>query len=293
MPVKLGLTARRHIVVENAAVMEQEGYEAKKEVRKLKKELTACRKIIKEFQIVSNTPMELKKQASFHEGWEVMKNLLKEEMMATIEKLASHIFKLIEEVVEIRELKSQMSPLLEKLDTYLPIITQLEQTYKGRCEKLVYCHEFMYQHDWLTHALEKCNGILKVRIPLRKEVEEQMSQYLYPLKFQGDDNNVWRKESVLIEAHNLIDEHLEVEDLNLLKASQTIHHERRMVLWKSQMQATSKKIGDYLGQNSSMVGMISRGVRKTMVFLEETIDSYGLTEEEWNIASASAGSNLA
>jgi len=37
--------------------------------------------------------------------------------------------------------------------------------------------------------------------------------------------------------------------------------------------------------------MISRGVWKTMAFLEETIESYGLTNEEWN--SAGAGSNLA
>lgn len=29
-----------------------------------------------------------------------------------------------------------------------------------------------------------------------------------------------------------------------------------------------------------------------MAFFEEIIDSYGLTEEEWDTASASAGSNL-
>lgn len=123
MPVKLGLIAKRHIVIENATVMEQEGYEAKKEVSKLKKELTACRKTIKEFQTVSTTLVELKKQASFHEGWEKMKNLLKKEMVETIGKLTSHIDKLIEEGVEIRELKSQILSHLEKLDNYLPIIT--------------------------------------------------------------------------------------------------------------------------------------------------------------------------
>jgi len=149
----------------------------------------------------------------------------------------------------------------------------------------------MYQHDWLKHALEKCNGILKVRIPLRKEVEEQMSQYIYPLKFQGDDNSVRRKEEVFAKAQNLIQEHLEVEDLNLLKAGQSIHHERQMVLWKSQMQATSKQIGDHLRQNGSTMCMITKGVWKTIAFLEETIESYGLTNEEWN--SASVGSNLA
>lgn len=109
-------------------------------------------------------------------------------MIKTIKKLASPVYNLVEEGVEVRELKSQMMPLLKKLDSYLPIVTHLEQTFASRPEKLVYCHEFMYQHDWLNHALEKCNGILKVRIPLRKELEEQMSQYIYPLKFQGDNN---------------------------------------------------------------------------------------------------------
>jgi len=62
MPVKLGLTARKHIVNQNVVVMEQEGYKAKKEVRRLKKKLTTCRKIIKEFQTVSTTLVELKKR---------------------------------------------------------------------------------------------------------------------------------------------------------------------------------------------------------------------------------------
>jgi len=68
--------------------------------------------------------------------------------------------------------------------------------------------------------------MLKIRIPLRKEVEEQMSEYVYQLKFQGEDNNLQRKEAVLAKAQNLIQEHLEVEDLNLLKASKPTHHER-------------------------------------------------------------------
>lgn len=118
-----------------------------------------------------------------------------------------------------------------------------------------------------------------------------MSRYVYPLKFQGEDSNVRKKEAILAEAQNLIQEHLEVEDLNLLKAGRPIHHERQMVIWKFQMQATSKQIGDYYRRNGSIVGMISGGVRKTVAFLEETIESYGLTNEEWN--SASAGSNLA
>jgi len=52
-----------------------------------------------------------------------MKDLLNKEMIETIEKLASHVYKLIEEGIEIRELKSQMSSLLKKLDNYLPTIT--------------------------------------------------------------------------------------------------------------------------------------------------------------------------
>lgn len=57
------------------------------------------------------------------------------------------------------------------------------------------------------------------------------------------------------------------------------------------MQATSKQIGDYLRQNGNIVGMISRRVQKTMVLLEETIESYDLTNEEWN--STNAGLDLA
>lgn len=171
MPAKLGLSARKHIVTQNAAVMEQEGYEAKQEVRRLEKELTASRKIIKGFQTVGTTPVELKKQASFHVGWELMKDVLKKEMMETIEKLASQVYSLVEEGVEIRELKSQITSLLEKLDGYLPTITHLQRIFADRPEKLVYCHEFMYQHDWLKHALDKCHTVLKIRIPLRKEVE--------------------------------------------------------------------------------------------------------------------------
>ena len=53
-----------------------------------------------------------------------------------------------------------------------------------------------------------------------------MSEYVYQLKFQGEDNNLQRKEAVLAKAQNLIQEHLEVEDLNLLKASKPTHHER-------------------------------------------------------------------
>lgn len=87
-----------------------------------------------------------------------------------------------------------------------------------------------------------------------------MSRYLNPLKFQGDDNSVRHKEAILTEAQNLIDEHLEIEDLNPLKARQPIHHKRQMVLWKSQIQVTSKKIRDYLRQNGNTVGMITRGV---------------------------------
>ena len=61
-----------------------------------------------------------------------------------------------------------MTSQLEKLDSYFPIITQLGQKFEDKPKKLAYCHEFAYQHDWLTYAQEKCNSILKTRIPLRK-----------------------------------------------------------------------------------------------------------------------------
>lgn len=48
MLAKLGLNARRQLVSDNAVVMEQEGYEAKKEVRRLKIELSKSGKTIKE-----------------------------------------------------------------------------------------------------------------------------------------------------------------------------------------------------------------------------------------------------
>lgn len=67
--------------------------------------------------------MELKRQASFHEGWEKMKDILKREMMETIEELASYIYKLIHEGVEVRDLKEQMTSHLERLDSYFPTIT--------------------------------------------------------------------------------------------------------------------------------------------------------------------------
>lgn len=119
------------------------------------KELTTNMKIIKEFQIVSTTPVDLKKQNAFHEGWELMKDLLKKEMMQTIEKLASQIYSLLEEGVAIRELKFQIMSLLKKLDGYLPTMNCLEQTFVDKPKKLVYCHEFMYEHDRLKHALDK------------------------------------------------------------------------------------------------------------------------------------------
>jgi len=125
IPVKLGLIACKHIVTQNVVIMEQEGYEAKKEVKRLKKELTASKKVIKEFQTINNTPSDLKKQASFHEEWELMKEQLKREMMETIEKLSSQIYNLLEEGVEIRELKSQITTHLKKLDGCLLNITHL------------------------------------------------------------------------------------------------------------------------------------------------------------------------
>lgn len=88
--------------------------------------------------------------------------------METSEELASCVYKLIQEGVEIRDLKEKMSSHLEKLDNYFPNITQLGQMFEDRPEKLTYYHVFAYQHDWLTHAGEKCNVILKTRIPLRK-----------------------------------------------------------------------------------------------------------------------------
>jgi len=59
-----------------------------------------------------------------------------------------------------------------------------------------------------------------------------MSQYVYQIKFQREDNCMQKKEPILAEAQNLIQKHLEVEDLNLLKAGKPIHHERQMIIWK-------------------------------------------------------------
>lgn len=147
MPVKLGMTAHKHILTQNAAFMEWEGYEAKKQVKRMKKELTASMKIIKEFQTISTTTVDLKKQASFHVGWELMKEQLKSEMMETIEKLLSQIYSLLEEGVEIRELKSQITAHLKKMDGYLPNVTQLQHIFANRPKHLVYYHEFMHQQD--------------------------------------------------------------------------------------------------------------------------------------------------
>lgn len=162
--------------------------------------------------------------------------------------------------MEIRDLKAQISAHLNTLNSHLPNVSHLQHVYVDNLEKLVYYHKFTYHHDWLNHALEKCNTVLKIRIPLRKEVEEQMSEYAYQLKFQGEDNSVRNKELVLEEAQNLIQEHLDINDLSLLKVRQPIVHERWMVIWRHHMQATSKKIEHYFWHNGSTVGMIFRGI---------------------------------
>lgn len=77
----------------------------------------------------------------------------------------------------------QISSLLEKLDSYLPTITNLQRIFVGNPEKLVYCHEFMYDYDCLKHVVDKCKTMLKVRVRLKKDVEEQMTKYAYQLKF--------------------------------------------------------------------------------------------------------------
>jgi len=55
-----------------------------------------------------------------------MKDQLKREMIETIKKLSSQIYSLIEEGVEIRQHKSQITTHLEKLDGYLPNIIHLQ-----------------------------------------------------------------------------------------------------------------------------------------------------------------------
>lgn len=145
IPAKLGLLRTKHIVTQNIVFMEQEGYKAKYEVRIFNKELTSSRKIIKDFKPVSTTLVEIKKKASFDVViWELMKDTLKKEMMETIKKLASQIYNIIDEGVEIIYLTSKIASLLEKPNDYLPTITKLQCTFADRSDKLVYYHEFMY-----------------------------------------------------------------------------------------------------------------------------------------------------
>lgn len=54
------------------------------------------------------------------------------------------------------------------------------------------------------------------------------------------------------------------------------------------MQTTSHKIKGYLRQNGYTVGMITWGVQKAIAFLEETLDSYGITVGEWNTATTAS-----
>lgn len=84
--------------------------------------------------------------------------------------------------------------------------------------------------------------------------------------------------------YNLIKEHLEVEDLNLLKARKPIHHDRQMVIWRFQMQATSQQIKNFYKESDNVVSMLSRGVRKALDFMDKTLISYDITDEEWNFA---------
>jgi len=92
--------------------------------------------------------------------------------MEAIERLSSQIYKLLAEGVELKDLKTQISAHLSMLDSYLPNVSHLQHIYADNPEKLVYCHEFTYHHDWFNYALEKCNAFLIIRTPLRKEVEE-------------------------------------------------------------------------------------------------------------------------
>lgn len=96
------------------------------------------RKIINEFQTISTTLIEFKKKALFHVGWELMKDILKKEMMKTIEKLSYQVYSLIEEGIEIKELKSKIMYLLEKLDGYLPTVTHFQHILFDKTKKLVY-----------------------------------------------------------------------------------------------------------------------------------------------------------
>lgn len=67
----------------------------------------------------------MKKHTSFHEGWELMKEQLKKQMMESMENLSSQIYKLLEEDVEIHDLRAQIIENLNKLENYLPNVSHL------------------------------------------------------------------------------------------------------------------------------------------------------------------------
>lgn len=57
-------------------------------------------------------------------------------MMETTEKLASQILNLIKGA-ELREMKKQIFELLERLDTHLPTMTNLQNLFASNPQKLV------------------------------------------------------------------------------------------------------------------------------------------------------------
>lgn len=50
------------------------------------------------------------------------------------------------------------------------------------------------------------------------------------------------------------------------------------------MQTTSRQIEEFYKENGSIVGMLSRGVRKALAFMDETIVSYDITKAKWSFA---------
>lgn len=51
------------------------------------------------------------------------------------------------------------------------------------------------------------------------------------------------------------------------------------------MKAMSRHVENFYRENGSIIGMLSRGIRKALAFVDETLVSNGIIDEEWNSTS--------
>lgn len=194
-----------------------------KEIKSLKKELAAQKRLTKELESTKVPTEELRKIKPLKEGMIAMKQEVIDEVLVVVEQFIGALQRFTFEEQKLQDIVVKRANLFSILDSRKPMVIKFEMTQDRRLEDVKFCEDYCFYLGVVNQIATRFQEVQKEVEAFNDKANTSLEQMDFQVKFIDDDATI-RVDLVVAEVRHFLHSLIMTDDVNTYQTGSHLRH---------------------------------------------------------------------